>query len=188
MPHLSLTRLGRIGTAVSAALIMVSCGGGGSVTDIGGLSVRFTPDQTVLPADSVSLREGPSLGDTMTLEVWGEDIALPTFIATFGIRFEPAVVEFVDFEPGDFFEQQAPSTNVEYTVPTPLPGAGRLNVEIKKFGTPLGSQQDGVLVKLRFRVVMAGATGLEFADAILASENGGAAQGVTWLGGRLEGF
>jgi hypothetical protein len=43
----------------------------------------------------------------VTLEVWGEDIALPTFIATFAIRFEPAVVEFVDFEPGDFFEQQA---------------------------------------------------------------------------------
>jgi hypothetical protein len=176
--------------AVSTAVLMVSCGGGGSVTDLGGdgLSARFTPDQVVLPANSVSLREGPSLGDIVTMEVWAESIAQPTFIATFGIRFEPAVVEFVGFEPGDFFEQQALPTNVEYAVPPPAPGAGRLNVEIKKFGTPLGSQQDGVLVRLQFRVVMVGATGLEFEDPILADANGVGAQNVLWLGGRLEGF
>jgi len=155
---------------------------------LGGLSAQFVPDQPALPDNSISLRAGATVGDTITLEVWGENIAQPTFIATFGVRFEPAVVEFVGFEPGDFFEQQAAPANVEYTAPPPAPGAARLDVRIEKTGVPLGSQIDGVLVKLRFRVVMVGATGLEFENPILASATNVSAQNVTWLGGRLEGF
>ena len=171
---------------VFAMLMAASCGGG-SINDLGGPSGSFIPDETTLPDNSVSLREGGVLGDIVTLEVWGENIALPTFGARFGVRFEPAVAEFVGFEPGDFFEQNTSPTNIEYTVPSPVPGAGRVDVEVKKFATPLGSQEDGVLVKLQFRVVMVGATGVQFADATLGDANGGAAQGVTWIGGRLEG-
>jgi hypothetical protein len=134
------------------------------------------------------LREGPRLGDTVTVEVWAEDIALPTFLTTFAIRFDPAMVAFDNFEEGDFYEQQASPANVAYTVPEPVPGTGRLNVAIAKTGTPLGSQQDGILVTLRFRVVMAGTSALEFENPILADANGLGAQNVAWLGGQLEGF
>lgn len=174
--------------SIAVALLLVSCGAGGSVTDLDGLSVRFMPDQLSLPPNSVSLREGQILGDIATLEVWGETIALPAFRTTFTIRFAPASVEFVGFERGDFFEQQALPANVAYIVPIPASGTDRLNVEIIKSGTALGSQQDGVFLKLQFRVRVLGTSALTFENPILADANGLGAQNVAWIGGQLEGF
>jgi hypothetical protein len=134
------------------------------------------------------LRENDVLADTVTLEVWGEDIAQPAVRTTFTIRFDPAVLQFVDFEPGDFFEQQALPSNVAYTVPTPTPAEDDLTVQIVKSNTPLGSQGDGIFVKLRFRVIAVGASALVFEAPSLSSATGGIAQGVQWFGGRVDGL
>jgi hypothetical protein len=172
----------------ASSSFLVSCGNGGSVTDLPMLSAQFTPDQLAPPANSVSLRENDVLADTVTLEVWGEDIAQPAVRTTFTIRFDPAVLQFVDFEPGDFFEQQALPSNVAYTVPTPTPAEDDLTVQIVKSNTPLSSQGDGIFVKLRFRVIAVGASALVFEAPSLSSATGGIAQGVQWFGGRVDGL
>jgi len=181
-----ITRFTKRTSIIALILLASSCGGGGSVTELGGLSARFTPSQAALLDNSVSLREGPSLGDTLTVEVWGENIAVPAFLTRFTIRFNPSMVEFVGFEVGDFFEQQALSTNVTYTVPPPVPGS--LEVKIEKTGTPLGSQEDGILLKVQFRVLVVGVSSIDFGNPTLADANGLVAQGVVWDGGLLEGF
>ncbi len=173
---------------IAAAFALLSCGDGGRVIELGGLSVQFTAEQPSPPANSVSLQDGGILDDVATVVVRADDIALPAFRATFTLRFDPAVVEFVEWESGDFFEQQTAPANVTYTVPPPLPGSDRLVVQIVKSGTPLGSQGDGVLVKLRFRAVAAGATMLIFESPGLADANNIDAQNVSWFGGRLDGF
>jgi hypothetical protein len=173
---------------IAAAFALLSCGDGGRVIELGGLSVQFTAEQSLPPANSVSLQDGGVLDDVATVEVRAEFIALPAFRTTFTLRFDPAVVEFVDWEPGDFFEQQTDPANVTYTVPPPLPGSDRLVVEIIKTGTLAGSFGDGVLVKLRFRAIAAGATMLIFESPRLADANNIEAPNVSWFGGRLDGF
>ncbi len=170
----------------AASLLVISCGNGGSVTELDALSAVFTPDQLQPPDNSVSLREGLIAADTATLEVWGKAIAVPAVRTTFTIRFNAAVVQFVDFEPGDFFEQLALPSNVEYTVPALAPGADSVAVQIVKSNTPAGSLGDGVLIRLRFRVVAVGAGALAFENPVLSGSTGGIAQNVDWSGGQLE--
>lgn len=171
-----------------ASFLLVSCGNGGSVTDLPMLSAQFTPDQPSPPDNSVSLRENAVLADTVAVEVWGENIAQPAVRTTFSIRFDPAVLQFVDFEPGDFFEKHALPSNVAYTVPTPGQSKDKLTVQIVTSNSPLGSQEDGIFVKLRFRVIAVGASALVFEAPILSGATGGIAQGVQWFGGRINGL
>lgn len=173
---------------ITTSCLLTSCGTGGSVTELDTLSATFVPEQSTPPANSVSLQEREVLADIVVLEVRGADIAQPAFRTTFAIRFDPAILQFEGFEPGDFFEQQAFPSDVAYTVPTPAPGEDRLSVQIVKSNTPLGSQQDGVFLTLRFRVVAAGASTLLFENPLLSGNTGGTAQGVQWFGGRVDGF
>lgn len=175
------------GVQVFSGLMLVACGGGGSVTEVGGLSVQFTAEQSSPLANSVSLQDGGVLDDVATVVVQAEAITLLAFRTTFTLRFEPAVVEFVGWEPGDFFEQRTAHPNVTYTIRHP--GASdRLTVGIVKSGTLAGSFEDGVLVKLHFRAIAAGASMLIFEEPSLADANNISAQNVSWFGGRLDGF
>jgi hypothetical protein len=96
------------------------------------------------------------------------------------------MVRYVDFASGDFFEQGAAAVDVAYTVTPPSPVRNRLNVRIVKSSTPLGSLDDGVLLKLRFQVIAAGAGDVAFETPTLSGAAGAPAQGVQWIGGRLE--
>jgi hypothetical protein len=170
------------------ALAVVSCGGGGSVTELGGLSVQFTPEEAAPAPNSVSLQDGGVLDDVATVDVQADAIALLAFRTSFTLRFDPAVIEFVGWEPGDFFEQRTTPANVTYTILPPAVGSDRLDVEIVKSGTLAGSFEDGVLVKLQWRAIAAGASTLLFDSPRLADANNIGAQNVSWFGGRLDGF
>jgi hypothetical protein len=109
--------------------MLVACGGGGRATDVGGLSVQFTAEQSSPPANSVSLQDGGVLDDLATVDVQADAIA-----------------------------------------------------------TLAGSFENGVLVKLRWRAIAAGASTLLFDSPRLADANNIGAQNVFWFGGRLDGF
>lgn len=171
---------------VSLGVMLAACGGGGSVTEVGGLSVQFTAEQSSPPANSVSLQDGGVLDDLATVVVQAEDIALPAVRMTFTILFDQSVLEFADWEAGDFFEQQAMPKDVTYTVPSPAEGTGRLVVQIVKSSAPLSSLGDGVMLKLRFRGAAAGVSMLIFEGPELVGSTGTTAQNVSWFGGRLD--
>ncbi len=190
MRNLLNRRMVRLAACLVIASALVACGEGGSITEleVDGLSVQFTAEESAPPANSVSLQDGGVLEDVATVEVRAEEIALPAFRATFTIRFDPAVAEFVGWEAGDFFEQQAMPADVTYTVPTPAAGSDSLAVQIVKSGAPSGSLGDGVLVRLRFRAVAAGTSMLILQNPELAGPTNITAQNVSWFGGRLDGF
>jgi hypothetical protein len=175
-------------------LVAVACGGGsssGKVINDGddgstALAGSFVADQASPGASSVAAAEGDgSSGNLVIVEVnvTGTD---DLFGAAFDVVYDPGRASFVNWAPGDAFEDGGET--VAYQVSASQ--AGRVVVGIGRTGAGAGGVNvSGTVpvIRLTFRVDQAGSSTVGFENASLqdAQSPPQDIQGISWFGGTL---
>jgi hypothetical protein len=146
-------------------LSIVGCGGNDDT-----IPNHFIPDTVDPGQDSISL-ELQSIGaDHVVLEVKANQISAGVFSAVFDLKFDPAVLSFDGFEPGNFLEGEGDL--VDYLIE---PAAGRSDVliaGISKRQGQAGSTGDGTIVTIRFKKLEPGLSPLTFENMSLIDLSG----------------
>ena len=149
-----------------------SGGGGGPVSGpgpgSGTLNAQFTPDQPNPGADTLSLDEGSTAAELVTLEVQITETD-GVYGAAFDLTYNAGVATFVNWAPGSVLEQggQGPAYQVSATNP------GRLVVGASRQGDVSGVDVNGTvtLIHLVFRMNQAGSSTAQLENASLLDDS-----------------
>lgn len=151
-----------------------------------GIVASFVPGEPNPGSNTVSMFENATDGDLATIDITATDIQ-NVFGATFDVVFDPSVVSFVSWAPGELLEQG--SADVNYQVAQG--GVDRIVVGATRTGSAGGTDAVGStpLIRLTFRVVQVGASGMMFENQALVDDQSQpqAIPGLTWFGGTLAG-
>lgn len=168
---------------------LVACSGGdstGGVVNNGGgsstLSASFVPDMPTPTSGSVSLQEGSTSGNLVTVDVMVTDVA-GVYSAAFDLVFNTAQAEFVGRSAGQMLESGGVSVN--YTAE--LVGTNRVVVSVSRVGAVPGTDAVGSerLVRLTFRVTRAGSSPITIENADLFDDQIQSTAGLTWAAGSV---
>lgn len=162
-------------------VFLTACGGGSDVSS-GGVSLlaaSFTPQQLNPGPNSVSLQEGASSGNVVTVFVQVTDTVDLTG-GTFDLFYDSARFTFVGFSAGDLFESDG--VTPLYGVNEPV--SGHLVVGVGS-GTAVAVNGSETLIRLSFRADAAGSGPVTVDLADLLDDSGQAVAGVVWSGGTL---
>ena len=172
-----------------AIVFLTACGGGGGgtdgITDGGGgstlLAATFTPEQPAPGPNSVSLQEGASSGNAVTVLVEVTDTVDLTG-GSFDLYYDSARFTFLGNSAGNLFES-AGVTPI-YGVNEPM--AGHLVVGIGS-GSAVPVNGSETLIRLTFRADANGSQPVSLEQTDLQSATGESVSGLTWAGGTLVG-
>lgn len=173
----------------SVLILATACGGGGSdggvVSGGGGsttLTASFTPEAASPGSNTVALAQGSLSANLITLRVRVTDVD-DVHHAAFEVVYDGAVVDFVNYAPGELLEQNGNTPTYQVTEQ-----GGKIVVGASRSG-PSGTNANGgrTLISLTFRVLQASNTPVAFQNFALM-DSGFNAIGVThWYGGTLAG-
>ena len=164
-------------------VLLAACGGGTDSTSAGAslLAASFTSEQPNPGQNSVSLQEGASSGNVVTILVQVTDTVDLTG-GSFDLVYDSARFTFVGSSAGDLFESAG--VTPLYGVNEPVSGHLVIGVGAADSVPVNGSE---TLIRLTFRADARG-SGLVTLDlADLQDAAGGSVAGVTWFGGTLIG-
>jgi hypothetical protein len=171
---------------VSAGACSAGGSDGGLVTDGGAsstLAAQFVPDQPSPGDDTVAMAGAGNSGDlvTVAINVRGVD---DVFGADVNVVYDDSRVVYVTWQPGALLESGGQS--VQYLV---TPTAGNVEIGASVIG---GSGVDATtsqpLIRLTFRALEAGDSGLTFGSADLLDDHPPGPQsipGLSWHGGSI---
>ena len=181
----SISRFAAILSLLAVVSLTACGGGGGDVTGSSGggslLAASFTAEQPSPGPNSVSLQEGASSGNTVTVLVQVTDTADLTG-GTFDVFYNPARFTYRGSSAGNLFESSG--VTPIYGVNEPI--AGHLIVGVGS-GTAVQVTGSETLIRLTFRADAQGSAPVTMDLADLLNANGQVVPGVVWHGGTLIG-
>jgi hypothetical protein len=146
---------------VSIAVGLTACGGGGGGgSNSSSTSGTFTPDQANPGTDTISL-SGAVSGADLYLTVRANSLSDSIYGAAFDLTFDPALLTYVAYTAGDFFEK---SGAVTYAVAT---RSDRLIVGVS--GQKPGASGAGAVVTFHFKAKASGSSATTFENQALCS-------------------
>ncbi|MBI4714704.1 MAG: putative Ig domain-containing protein [Nitrospirae bacterium] len=157
-------------------------------------SFVFTPENpTPGPMSvSLSLNAGQSQGATLAVDVRVNVLsdAPPAWGAAFDLDFDPAVLTYAGFIPGDFFEgtDQPENGSLIRLVMLQAGASGKLVVGISQNFRDPGRSGNGAILTLKFTVAASPQTlqsDLSFSNMNLLDPRGVAIDGLIWYKGRV---
>ncbi|RKY55987.1 MAG: hypothetical protein DRP93_02285, partial [Candidatus Neomarinimicrobiota bacterium] len=143
-------------------------------TKAGTISVNVTtsPLAPTMSADSLDVAPG----DTFTIDVAVDPAGNSVYSAQYDLTFDPAILQVVDHEKGDFLSQDgANSIEVKNTFNNTI---GKLEYGETRMGVTAGVTGAGVLATITFEAVGAGSTDLELSNVILGDTSAQSIDGV----------
>ncbi|MBD3868897.1 MAG: hypothetical protein IFK94_12285 [Acidobacteria bacterium] len=169
-----------------AVVFLTACGGGGGdVASSGGgsslLAASFSADEQNPGQNSVSLQEGSSSGNRVTVLVQVTDTVNLTG-GTFDVTYDPARFTYMGSSAGDLFE----SSGVTPIYGVNEPVSGHLVIGVGS-ATAVGVNGAETLIRLSFRADAQGSGQVVLDLADLLGASGQAVPGVAWFGGTLIG-
>ncbi|MBI3812650.1 MAG: hypothetical protein HY283_10700 [Nitrospirae bacterium] len=157
---------------------LAGCGGGGGGSKTPSASATFTPDSASPGANTIGL-SGNVSGGNLDLIVNANGVTDSIFGAAFDLTFDPAVLTYVSYTAGDFFEK---SGNVTYAVAA---RSDRLIAGVS--GQTSGVTGTGTVVTLHFQAKAAGNSATVFQNQALCSSSSVTScdrqPSLTWFGG-----
>jgi len=157
-------------------------GGSGNSSNIAG---GFTATQPVPDPATVSMKQGTSSGDLVTIEVQVTDTG-DIYGVAFDLVYDSANTTYTNWSAGSLLEQGG--HNPTYQVGTSQ--AGRIVVVATRNGAVSGVDANGTgtIMKLTFRVEEAGAFPVQIENAALYNDqNPQPVNGINWFAGTLTG-
>jgi len=170
----------------------LACGGGSDGSPIPGgsgesnnLVASFTPDEPGPGAASIAMADGGVSGPVVSVRVNVTDVD-NLFTADFGVTYDPALVEFIDWSPGFILEDGG--NRPSYLLGTSQ--SGLVTVGASRTGGASGGVDvvgTRTLIILTFRARAAGASSIGFQSASLldAQAPPQTISGLSWHGGAL---
>lgn len=171
-----------------AMTLATACGGGGDGTVGGGgggsvtLNATFVPDQATPGADTASLAQGSANANDVIVQVNVTDTD-GVHSAAFDIVWNPAMLDFVGYAPGNLLEQNSTSAtyNVGQSNGRIVVGASRSgNVGVNVVGTK-------TLINLTFHMKEVGTTPVAIQNASLRDGALTEIASISWFGGSCVG-
>jgi hypothetical protein len=182
--------------AVSFAVlvVLVTCFGCSSGGDGGGdegngeISVAFLPSTSSPGAGSVSLSEGSTSGDLVTVDVNVTDMS-DVFAADFQLEWNDSRARFLGWDEGNLLSKDGEASSFSVVESS----GGILRIECTRVGTSAEVDAVGTerLLSIDFRVRRRGETPLSFSPPGASSPReitdaaGNPVSGNDWAGGRL---
>jgi hypothetical protein len=182
-------RLKAVITVLATVAMSLACSGGSSDGEVLGgggstaIAASFTPDEPSPGANSASMMPVGSQGALVTVGIGVTDTD-DVFSAALDVTFDPSLVEFVDWAPGDLLEASGQQT--QYLV---APQDSRVVVGASILGGVDGVDVTGsaTLIQLTFSAIQAGSSSLDFDNMALLDSQSTPQEipGVTWAGGTV---
>ncbi|MBI1766857.1 MAG: hypothetical protein HYR67_00605 [Bacteroidetes bacterium] len=170
-------------------LILSACGGGGGGGGAGSpvptsITADFLPTSTNVSSNLIAITKKTVQGDTITLDVSGVSLSTLSAGAAFDLTFDPNLVSYIGYLPGNFYES---NSTVTYQSGLQVGTNNRLVVGITQQAGP-GTTGSGVLIQIKFKAIKIGSSNLTFANNNLLSPSGPPlVPGLTWVTGALMG-
>lgn len=168
----------------AAVLAIVAAISGCGEADTDDFVMDFYPDSETPGSNSVTLVRISSDPQILVLGVDAVDITGGwVYSAGFDLVYRDWILDYVGYEPGNFFETSGPAT---YQVAPDSGDPGRLVVGISLTGQTGAIDNDGTFIYLKFRARRTGLCPLNFENTMLkdgSAPAGNPITGVAWYGG-----
>ncbi len=166
------------------AMLVNACSTDETKTYLYGAFIAANPDP---PDYSVAMVEREQTSDYFIVDITVFDINdTAVYAAAFDVVYNPEVIEFIEWEQGEYLEQTCSSVN--YAVEPDSVEEGRIIVGITQSGSCPGVLGGiGVLLSMKFSVIAEKKTIMAFENNGLYDPDGKYITGILWYGGRAFG-